>query len=706
MKEVNFLKLTGKNFLSIGNVPIEFSFPSGINIITGYNFDKNDENGVGKTTIVQLFYWTLFGTPLSNLNKNELLNDINNKQCVGTLEFEVVKNGNKKKYIIERGIKPSYCKLIVDGEDDKNPSTIPILNKQIENIISSTPLIFKNCIVLSMNNSIPFMAQGKPDRKNFIESMFRLEVLRYMEKHSRKAYNELVRTQDLNIESFKLFEANQKSYEQKEQQFKNEKKEKIKKLQVRKKAYKDEIEILNSKLLEVDECGLTGLELELEKIESEYDDFLSKTSKINSNLLFNKREQSNLNSIKSSFSHDIAIKHSEAEKHLSKEDKAKRKLEGLPDQIQKLKTNNVELSVQIDSFNKTFKKLKDYGDICIKCERPFSDDDKGETEKTISSIEESIEQSKKSIETNKAKILKLEDSKAKCESFLKLILKIKEYGEVQVKLKDVEVQIEKLEKELKPFDENVEKFKEKKKKIETQVLEIKETIHKNNGIIAEIKNLNKFLESLDEDILDTKNEKNTFDTLIVENREKLEKYQKDINLTSEELEVLDVVKFVSSEDGLKAYIIKKLLDVLNNRIEYYLNLMESNAKLSFDEYFDDSLYSDKGIEKSYDNFSGGEQKRIDLACLFSFLDIRRIQGDVRFNVIFFDELLDSAISSKACDLVFSILSERFNLYNESSNIITHRKEFKSESKKLINNTIFLEKRNGFTKIGEIDELKI
>ena len=48
MKEVKFKTLTGKNFLSIGNVPIVFSFPEGINIITGYNFDKNDENGVGK----------------------------------------------------------------------------------------------------------------------------------------------------------------------------------------------------------------------------------------------------------------------------------------------------------------------------------------------------------------------------------------------------------------------------------------------------------------------------------------------------------------------------------------------------------------------------------------------------------------------------------------------------------------------------------
>ena len=144
----------------------------------------------------------------------------------------------------------------------------------------------------------------------------------------------------------------------------------------------------------------------------------------------------------------------------------------------------------------------------------------------------------------------------------------------------------------------------------------------------------------------------------------------------------------------------------NKRIEYYLKTLQSNATLSFDEYFDDTLFNDKGIEHSYDSFSGGERKRIDLACLFSFLDIRRIQGDVRFNVIFFDELLDSAISSKACDLVFNLLRERYDLYNESANIITHRKEFKSESKGLISNMIHFEKRNGFTKIGEVDGIKV
>jgi len=62
MLQVIFKKLSIKNFLSIGDEPIEVDFKTGLNIITGKNYDKLDRrNGVGKSTIVDALHFAIFG---------------------------------------------------------------------------------------------------------------------------------------------------------------------------------------------------------------------------------------------------------------------------------------------------------------------------------------------------------------------------------------------------------------------------------------------------------------------------------------------------------------------------------------------------------------------------------------------------------------------------------------------------------------------
>ena len=58
--------------------------------------------------------------------------------------------------------------------------------------------------------------------------------------------------------------------------------------------------------------------------------------------------------------------------------------------------------------------------------------------------------------------------------------------------------------------------------------------------------------------------------------------------------------------------------------------MDANCICVFNEYFEEQIIDEKGKICSYFNFSGAERKNIDLACLFAFMDIRRLQGDVAF----------------------------------------------------------------------------
>ena len=83
--------------------------------------------------------------------------------------------------------------------------------------------------------------------------------------------------------------------------------------------------------------------------------------------------------------------------------------------------------------------------------------------------------------------------------------------------------------------------------------------------------------------------------------------------------------------------------------------------------------------------------------MFAFADIRRLQGDVNFSTIFYDELFDSSLDDRGVNLTVKILQDRFTECEESCYIITHRGlhgTFKS------NHTIHVVKQNGISSISK------
>ncbi len=189
---------------------------------------------------------------------------------------------------------------------------------------------------------------------------------------------------------------------------------------------------------------------------------------------------------------------------------------------------------------------------------------------------------------------------------------------------------------------------------------------------------------------------NDYNNKVTEIKSKLETVKKKINM-------LDVVKYIVSEEGVKSYIVKQILQVFNQKLAYYLKKMDSNCVCIFNEYFEEQIINEKNKLCSYFNFSGAERKNIDLACLFAFMDIRRLQGDVTFNFSIYDELFDSSLDERGVDLVTSILRERVEKYKECVYVISHRKE---SVKAATGEVVYLEKSNGITrrvKYAEIDK---
>jgi DNA repair exonuclease SbcCD ATPase subunit len=162
MKYVDFKSIEIKNFLSIGEEPVIINFNKGLNVITGINRDKEGRrNGVGKSTIVDAIFYSIFGETIRDLKKNHIVNNITNS--TGYLKLCLTVDDpyyGVNEFVIVRTINPSKCYIYKNGID-KTLDSISNNNEYIQRLISASPDIFKSCVFMSLNNHIPFMAKTK-----------------------------------------------------------------------------------------------------------------------------------------------------------------------------------------------------------------------------------------------------------------------------------------------------------------------------------------------------------------------------------------------------------------------------------------------------------------------------------------------------------------------------------------------------------------
>lgn len=200
---IKITNITMRNFLSVGNVTQAIRLDqNGLTLVLGENIDTAGGpagNGAGKSTILQAISYALFNKPLTKIRLPNLVNNINNKGMLVTLEFE--RDG--KTYRIERGQKPAVVKFFengneIEGEGEKDTAQGDSRHTKtdIETLIGMSHTMFKHIVALNTFTE-PFLKMTVSDQRAVIEELLgvtqiseRAETLKKVINNTKDAIRE------------------------------------------------------------------------------------------------------------------------------------------------------------------------------------------------------------------------------------------------------------------------------------------------------------------------------------------------------------------------------------------------------------------------------------------------------------------------------------------------------------------------------------
>ena len=189
--------LTVKNFMSVGNQTQAVDFDKEhLTLVLGANLDLGGDdtgsrNGTGKTTIINALSYALYGQALTNIRKENLINKINGKNMLVTVEFE--KGGNK--YKIERGRKPNVLKLYVNDQaveskdEDESQGDSRETQRSIEEMLEMGHTMFKHLVALNTYTE-PFLSMRAADQREVIEQLLGITLLSVKAEALKQAVKE------------------------------------------------------------------------------------------------------------------------------------------------------------------------------------------------------------------------------------------------------------------------------------------------------------------------------------------------------------------------------------------------------------------------------------------------------------------------------------------------------------------------------------
>lgn len=190
---ITFKKIKFRNFLSTGNN------------FTEINLDKNTtnliigSNGSGKSTLLDALCFVLFNKAFRKITKSQLVNSVNEKECVVEINFSI----GTKEYKIVRGIKPNIFEIWINGELQNQLSAVNDQQKYLEdNILKLNYKSFTQIVILGSASFVPFMQLSTSNRRDIVEDLLDIKIFSSM----NSVIKEKIRTENDKVKELSLVE--------------------------------------------------------------------------------------------------------------------------------------------------------------------------------------------------------------------------------------------------------------------------------------------------------------------------------------------------------------------------------------------------------------------------------------------------------------------------------------------------------------------
>lgn len=718
--KIEFVSMGFKNFLSFGSKQQIVDLKNGVNFVTGLDKDKNKSNGAGKSSLLEVIPFTLFGKTARNINQTQIVNWKNKKNLETFINFKI---GNDV-YKVLRGMKPNKFEIYKnDNLIDQDAHKTDYQN-MFENIFGMNFKMFMSLIYSNINTLSNILGMKKNEKRDFLERMFDLSVYSEM----NKLCNDKLR----NIE--------QKKYKiETDVNSANDKIESSERLKVQ---FNTEINSKKNSMKNVDE-----IKKELDDVKKNNKNIVEEIKSINDKI---KREKELFSNVRIDYEKCL-VESKNKKQQIEKEIRNIDRLEELKKENERIQTKIdkiIEKTGDIDQINSSIENkekdsskqnkllnkdneesLKIYKEIadlradlksseeslkllsdgkCPTCGQDTKDP-VSHHKKDISSIKRKITTREKKYKEYSENIKKYKKEIDEISNKIKVLHKTKDtLNNLRSKIKDAEYDKNKdeLVKERKSIEElenrEVKNFSDKQKKhknsIETSENKLKElnviqekingmerdyeiAISQNEEIKKSIKSLKSMIKEQEENIKNVKNGIKDSD----DNVKKLNNI----------VDYINTIKVILKDENIKQYTIKRIMPFINKQANYYLSEVNYGFYLKITGWLDVEIKGPGIRNATYDSLSSGEKKGVDLAIQLALLDISQNMIGLFPDILIFDELLDSSIDGVGMNKLMTIIKNKQKEFNSKIFVISHRQEIDPE---MISNEYKIIKENGFSKV--------
>lgn len=264
--------------MSVGNAPLTIEYTKHkTTLVTA-------TNGSGKSSVMMdAICFALYGKPYRNINKPQLLNSVNGKNCVVDIHFR----SGKTKYLVRRGLKPAVFEIYKNDKLMNQDAASRDYQKVLEsNILKMNFRTFTQVVIMGSGNYVPFMRLKASERREFIEDVLDIKIFSIMNQLLKQHMKDTSDQEKEIKSSINMLKEKARMQESFIATLEREKENRTKEIQLQIDNATEEIVSLNEKItrLSVEVDKLTESTKDLSKIRTKLRDLIQLQDKIQKNI--------------------------------------------------------------------------------------------------------------------------------------------------------------------------------------------------------------------------------------------------------------------------------------------------------------------------------------------------------------------------------------------------------------------------------------